>query len=212
MAGIVYRSAVASLAVQLLVGGVTLAGAFVATARGRALRAVLALEFASQMIELLYYVLVVFRYRAIVTWTRYLDWVVSTPVMLLSTALFFRHRRGAPLLPDALRDATLHATFGLNALMLACGFAVEASRALPRWLGLALGTAALGGAFATLHAQLDPADALSVGLFWTMLAVWALYGAAAALDDVRKNVAYNGLDVVSKNFYGVFLFVYVVSG
>ena len=40
------------------------------------------------------------RYREIKTWTRYLDWFLSTPIMLVSTAFFFRHRgvilSGAP--------------------------------------------------------------------------------------------------------------------
>ena len=50
-----------------------------------------------------------------------------------------------------------------------------------------------------------------MALFFTMYAIWSLYGVAAALDDVPKNVVYNGLDVVSKNFYGLFLYVYVVA-
>ena len=29
-------------------------------------------------------------------------------------------------------------------------------------------------------------------------------------DIQRKNVMYNGLDIVSKNVYGLFLFVYVI--
>jgi bacteriorhodopsin len=207
----VYRSAVASLLVQVVTGGVTLAGSTVENERGRQLRAVLVLEFASQLVELTYYLLVVLSFRRIVTWTRYLDWYVSTPVMLLSTALFFRHRRGAPLLPDALEEASLYGVFGLNALMLSFGFAVEV-HALPRPFGLVCGTAALAGSFVMLRRQMDATDDLSEGLYWAMFVVWALYGVAAALDDVRKNVAYNALDVVSKNFYGVFLFVYVVSG
>ena len=35
-------------------------------------------------------------------------------------------------------------------------------------------------------------------------------GVAAAFGDVPKNVAYNGLDIVSKNLYGVFLFAYAL--
>ena len=34
---------------------------------------------------------------------------------------------------------------------------------------------------------------------------------AAVLADVPRNVAYNALDVVSKNVYGLFLFVYVLT-
>ena len=36
-----------------------------------------------------------------------------------------------------------------------------------------------------------------------MYGVWALYGVAAALPDAPKNISYNGLDLVSKNAFGV---------
>ena len=45
----------------------------------------------------LWYRVAVWTARTIYTWTRYVDWFVSTPAMLVSTALFFHHRRGIPL-------------------------------------------------------------------------------------------------------------------
>jgi hypothetical protein len=209
---LVYRSAVASLLVQVLVSAVTFAGFFVRLPDESAadLRVIFGLEFGSQVVEFVYYLFVVCRFRTILTWTRYLDWVVSTPVMLASTALFFRHRRGAPI-DGVLDDGGFYAMLGLNWLMLAFGFALEVSRAVPPLAGLALGGASFVGAFAFLGRFVDDGDALSVGLYAAIYGVWALYGVAAALDDVPKNVAYNALDVVSKNFYGVFLFAYALA-
>ena len=211
MSSIVYRSAVASLAVQVTVGAVTLAGLFVPLPKQdqEELRLIFGLELGSQLVEFVYYLFVVCRFRTILTWTRYLDWVVSTPVMLVSTALFFRHRRGQSA--AGVWDEALWVALGLNWLMLAFGFALEVSRALPPFLALAAGGAAFVGSFTSLARFVDGDDAVSVGLFGTMYVVWALYGVAAAFDDVPKNVAYNALDVVSKNFYGVFLFVYALA-
>ena len=214
MSTLVYRSAVASLAVQVIVGTVTLAGLFVPLSKQEKeedLRLIFGLELGSQLIEFVYYLLVVCRFRTILTWTRYLDWVISTPIMLVSTALFFRHRRGQSAAGVWNENGALWAALGLNWLMLAFGFTLEVSRALPPVLSLALGGAAFVGSFTSLARCVDGDDAVSVGLFGAMYVVWALYGVAAALNDVPKNVAYNALDVVSKNFYGVFLFAYALA-
>jgi hypothetical protein len=203
--GPVLRTAQLSLAAQVVVGLVT-AGAFAVPRKPDDLDPILALELSSQVVEFAYYAAVVGWFgAALPTWTRYLDWAVSTPIMLLSTALFLRHRGGAP------SGGALAACLLCNWAMLACGFAVERGRA-DRLLGLAFGGAAFVLSFTALSLLLDAADGLSLGLFWAMYVVWGLYGVAAgALDEVRKNVAYNALDVVSKNFYGLFLFAYVLA-
>jgi hypothetical protein len=38
-----------------------------------------------------------------------------------------------------------------------------------------------------------------------MFAVWGMYGVAAVMPDVPKNNTLNLLDIVAKNFFGVFL-------
>lgn len=208
---IVYRSAVASLLVQVLVGAVTGAGLFVDLPEDVApdLRVIFALELSSQVIELLWYLIVVCTTREIRTWTRYIDWVFSTPVMLISTALFFHHRRSLPL-GDVFEAPLLYVSLGLNESMLLFGFLLERGTVAPL-PGLALGGAAFVGSFAALSTLMDPHDGLSVGLFVAMYAVWGLYGVAAAMADVPKNVAYNVLDIFSKNFYGLFLFIYSLT-
>lgn len=202
----VYRSAVASLVVQVLVGAVTSAGFFLNNVPDD-LMLIFALEVGSQLIEFVWYLVVVCRYRTVPTWARYLDWWASTPLMLTTTALFFAHRRGEAL---AWTAPTPYAMLACNGLMLALGFAAEVG-AVARAPALVLGGGALVGTFTLLATYAARADALSVGLFATMYAVWALYGVAAALAEVPKNVAYNALDVVSKNFYGLFLFGYALT-
>ena len=43
-------------------------------------------------------------------------------------------------------------------------------------------------------------------MIYTM--VWALYGVAAELDDLHKNLMYKVLDVIAKVFFGLGLWVY----
>lgn len=205
---LVYRSAVASLAAQVALGGVAAVGLFVHTDRARDLRAVFALELASQVVEFAWYLYVVAAYGRVVTWMRYLDWVVSTPVMLVSFVLFFLHRAGAPA-DDLWRSARLYLVLSLNHLMLAAGFAGEVG-ALRLPLALGLGGVAFVGSFAAVATYVSD-DALSLALYGVVFAVWAGYGIAAAFPYVPKNVAYNALDVVAKNCYGLFLTAYALA-
>ena len=43
-------------------------------------------------------------------------------------------------------------------------------------------------------------------LFYFLIIVWALYGVAAMFSVLPKNIMYNFLDIISKNFYGLFIF------
>ena len=133
---IVYRTAVASLLVQLAVFLVTSASFFVPlpAAEREGLEAIFALELTSQFVEMAWYTVVVCRYRTILTWTRYADWVVSTPLMLLSLALFFYHRRGRPVW-DVGAAPALYASLALNWAMLAAGSPSSAARAARRARG-----------------------------------------------------------------------------
>ena len=39
-----------------------------------------------------------------------------------------------------------------------------------------------------------------------MIIIWSLYGVAAMFPTIIKNIFYNILDIISKNFYGLYLF------
>ena len=206
MTTLVWKSTIASLLIQVLVGGVTVWGLTLQNDSGL-LRTSLGLEVASQAIEFAWYSWVVCYYGTIQTWTRYIDWVFSTPVMILSTALFLVHRDG-----DASElETPIYSALALNAAMLAFGFALETG-VIPLATGLLLGGACFVGSFTVLALYVDEGDPVSVALFTVMFCVWGLYGVAAAFPYEPKNVAYNVLDLVSKNFYGVFLTLYLYTG
>ena len=43
-------------------------------------------------------------------------------------------------------------------------------------------------------------------LFYFVFGVWTLYGVATTQEIKLKNVSYNGLDLVAKNFYGLYIY------
>jgi bacteriorhodopsin len=181
------------------------------------LRAIAALDLASQCIEFAYYAAAVGYFGRIRTWTRYIDWFVSTPVMLLSFLAFYVHRTdgghlGTVFEPD--RAGNTVAILLLNHAMLSCGLVYEL-RVAPRWgpAVLLLGTALfLAESAFILNEYVAPAaDALSNGIFVFVFVVWGAYAVAAAMPYRPKNVAYNTLDIVSKNFYGIFVMIYVIA-
>lgn len=210
----------ASLVVQFATGLALLAAFFIPTSDTSSsvdeIYTIIVLETASQLVELAYYFVAVICYQGrITTWTRYIDWYISTPAMLVSTALFFTHRTNTFPGTDILSVLTfclnpyVAITLSLNWLMLSFGLAIEVD-AIPRTIGLASGGLALTGSFSYLSRYVDDSDVMSVILLFSMFGVWFLYGIAAALPYVPRNVSYNVLDIVSKNFYGVFLTVYLL--
>lgn len=212
---IVRTSAIASLVAQLLIGAITSVGFFleVKSEQDREdLNTILAFEVSSQVIEFLWYTVVLVMSQTITARLRYIDWVLSTPVMLISLAMFFQHRD--PTSPSSsvlsvFESYEIYACLGVNWIMLAFGFAME-SMWISDMVGLLGGGLSLVGSF-TFLAVLTPIDTMSHILFWVTFAVWALYGVAAAFNDVTKNVMYNAIDVVSKNCFGLFLFVYALT-
>ena len=218
------KSARASLAVQVIFTGITAGALFVDVPdEYNMLRGIAILETVSQVIEFVWYFLVVFRFKSIQTWTRYIDWYLSTPTMLVSTIAFFimvRLRRENPSADEygRLGDVFSPSNFGwtmnillLNQAMLTCGLLVEACVISPV-LGLSTGFAIFIAEFLVLFgAYAIYARQTGLVLFMFMFIVWGLYGLAATFPNTSKNVTYNVLDIVSKNFYGAFIFGYALS-
>ena len=208
---IVYKTTRASLLAQVLLGVVTAVSFFFNIPKDVRVPyyTILVVELASQVIEFLWYSYVVFIYKKILTWTRYFDWVLSTPVMLVSTSFFFQLRK-EEYIEGVFTEFPIYFVLAFNWLMLLFGFLMETNR-MGKFVSLTLGGASLVASFTFLSLYVLSTDTLSVGLLFAMYAVWSLYGVAAAFPYTSKNVAYNALDIVSKNFYGFFLLVYGAS-
>jgi len=213
----VRRSTWTSIFVQLVTGIVLV----VALASGRGppfLRGLLALEATVQTIELVFYLYIVGTLTSIASVRvmaakRYVDWFVTTPVMLTTLAGFFLFERGGidkdATLPSFLsqhRDR-IGLMIGANLLMLLAGVLGEVGIIGVPVATLA-GFVAFLAAFASLYGFLgERSGPAARALFWAVATVWAMYGLVYLLPAHTKNTGYNYLDLVAKNFFGVFLSV-----
>ena len=241
--GIIRSTIDGSLLIQwvALVVGLVAAGSGV----GGPLAVVLTMENVVQVIEILFYHW--YRWLAVgsaavasgardIAWVRYIDWFFTTPVMLVSTALFFEWQKGGSGGGDG-KDSGAFSLWNwlgenqsdvwgmvlANGIMLAVGFLQEMG-VLDIVTSSVVGFAALGVSFwvlGRLRPQGDRSggdgrdgesallgkrgDGMSGWLYPFMYVVWALYGVAAMLPSLWKNVMYNVLDLFAKNFYGMYV-------
>jgi bacteriorhodopsin len=139
-----------------------------------------------------------------ITQTRYIDWSITTPMMLLTLCLVLGNEIGVPLhLPTYL------GIVGLNYIMLYLGYLGEVggvSRATADIFGFAAFFAMFGIIFKTF---VFPKYSLSnYVLYGIYLVVWSLYGLVYLLSEEYKNIAMNILDFVAKCFVGIGLWAY----
>ena len=172
----------------------------------------LVLDTAVQLIEFVFYASFIYIGK-LATVYRYIDWYVSTPIMLVTTMMFLEY------LDD--KTVTLGAFGGefqnqiifvvlMNAIMLSFGVCAKLG-VVPRAIAVPLGWIPFLLVFAVIFAANAYKTPGGAAFFAFVAVVWSLYGVAALLSDTRKNVAYNLLDVVAKNVYGVIVTVYLIS-
>ncbi len=186
-----------------------------------ALKQILGLETLVQIVELIFYGW--YRDRILqkvsdVTRFRYYDWFVTTPTMLFSTASYYGYlesRETQSKEPFSVwtffqqNSNLIWFMFFMNALMLLFGYLQEIG-VLSIATSSVLGYAGLLGSFATLYSFVSKVPQQQ-GLFWFMFVVWSLYGVAAMLPSLEKNISYNVLDIFAKNFYGLYLSYLIVQ-
>jgi len=175
------------------------------------LQSILTVETIVQVIQLTFYTWYSFQIHLIadITRHRYADWVITTPLMLFTTMAYYEYRNTSEK-SFTLEDfwnrywKEILTVGAFNLAMLAFGFLQELGR-----IGLVTSTvfgfAGLFGSFATIYTQFASQTPSNLPLFWFTAGIWSLYGVAAWFPTTSKNVAYNILDIFSKNAYGVFL-------
>lgn len=205
---------IASLIVQFITG---LIGSYGLTlpipTKDAILKQVLGLEMLVQGIEFIFYFTFLGAPNILtLTQQRYHDWFLSTPVMLFTASLYFFYvnfmENGqvdtdiTTFIDD--NKSTIALFIILNALMLLFGYLGELGL-MDKMLAFWLGTAALVGSFGTVYEHFAKFGPETKRLFWIMFGIWALYGFAFLMGPVPKNISYTALDLVAKNFFGLFL-------
>jgi bacteriorhodopsin len=131
---------------------------------------------------------------------RYIDWSITTPLILLGIILFYN-----PETP--VRYSYFLLIVLLNWGMLLAGYWGETG-ALSRSTGLATGFLFLAALLALLYTCCIDSKANHT-VFYLFAIVWAGYGVNYMIEDeAMKNIGYNTLDVVSKALFGVALWLF----
>ncbi len=214
---LVYITVILSLLVQLITGLISFTGIFYKLPDDdKILGEVLSLETGVQLIEFLFYIYLImsieWMHTSTVTQRRYIDWLITTPMMLLSTIMYMEYENKKQLNQTIRARGFINNNkrnimhiFLLNTMMLIAGFLGEAGM-LRKVMSIGAGFIFLFLNFGIIYKNYVGDVDINKKLFMFMLSAWSLYGAAALLPSVMKNVSYNMLDIVSKNFYGLFIF------
>lgn len=212
----------ASLFVQILTGAFTLSGVFINLPKDDLiLHDVIFLETIVQIIELVFYILIsIFLINIsmiLVTPLRYIDWAITTPAMLISTIMFMEYKNRKKNKKESItarefvkqNKVNMYKIIGYNFLMLLSGILGEMGY-INIYVSNIIGFIFLGLTFHTIYENYVLDESTNKKLFAFMFIVWSLYGIAALLPTLQKNIIYNGLDIIAKNFYGLFIFYYIV--
>jgi len=208
-----------SLILQIITGIIPLPGLFIKLEEKDAILSdILILETIVQFIELLFYVWIAFSVLNIkkMASRRYIDWMITTPTMLLSTIMFMKYQErkenneleNSPLKTIGFikenKDLILK-IFGYNFLMLLFGYLGEINT-ISKYIAIPIGFGFFYKSFELIFNNYASVTNKGRQLFLFLVSVWSLYGVAAIMSPNVKNISYNLLDIVAKNFYGLYIY------
>ena len=212
----IYASGIFSLLIQLLVGSIDYRALYLPLEpNDEILRDLLKVEVVVQIVEFIFYAWLIYYFSKVsrnITPVRYLDWAITTPLMLITLSAFLKQNGTSMMrLGDFLSDykGSIVIIVLLNAAMLLFGLIGEFGYLSP-YVSTALGFIPFALNFNHIKDTfLPPEDKLKNYLFYSFVFVWSLYGVFALMSYTTKNTGYNILDIFAKNFFGLFL-AYIV--
>ena len=135
-----------------------------------------------------------------ITKIRYIDWSITTPLIILVILLFYGGNTHHPL-------ASVYGTLVLlNWGMLGSGYLGELGT-INRSTGCLVGFLFFAAMLYTLYSCCVPTKS-NHAVFFLFAIIWSFYGVAYLLDEEKKNIMYNILDVISKAIFGVILYLF----
>lgn len=206
-----------SLAAQFITTIVSLDGIkYKLNDNDKILQDILKLELFVQVIESVFYIWIIYSLKRYDTMTtrRYIDWVITTPTMLISTIMFMKYQEHKENndnvsleLYSFLNDNkdNIKKMVIYNGLMLLFGFLGETNK-INKELSVGIGFIFFFLSFNLIYKEYANKSIEGKKLFNFLITVWSLYGIAALSDPITKNISYNILDVIAKNFYGLFIY------
>jgi len=220
-----YITLVISIIVQIITGIIEIGAFFVKVPTVYFLiKQLLLLELIVQIIEGSFYLWLAYNFTKVlnVTPKRYIDWVITTPSMLITLMIYLIYlNKMSENNANQLEFFTLFKDNSnifipviiLNWLMLLFGYLGE-MKIIPVFLGVFLGFIPFLIYYYIIYVNYVTQSQSESGylLFWYFFFFWSLYGIAAVLPYYVKNTFYNILDLFAKNFFGLFLSYIIFSG
>lgn len=136
--------------------------------------------------------------------TRYVDWFITTPIMLLVLCLAFLYNTGGNL-----HFVTFLKILAINFAMLTSGYLGE-SRKLDRNISLMIGFLFFFMLYGFIYYKFLYKKEIfdNLILYWAFFTFWIMYGVVYNLPEKTKNVCFNYLDLFAKCFVGIFFWAY----
>ena len=136
--------------------------------------------------------------------TRYIDWSMTTPLMLLALCLVLSGNIG-----KSISLTVILTIIGLNYLMLYVGYLGEVEK-MGRITATVLGFIVFAGLFFVVFNNfVRPVYKLAnYVIFSIFMAIWTLYGVFYLLPENLKNIGMNVLDCLAKCCFGLGLWAY----
>ena len=218
-----YVTLIISIIVQIITGIIDIGAFFVKVPTMYSIiRQLLLLELVVQFFEGMFYVWLAYNFTKVlnVTPKRYIDWVITTPTMLITLMIYLIYlNKKLENKTDELEFFTLLKENSnivipvvlLNWLMLLFGYLGE-MRIIPVLMGVILGFIPFLMYYYIIYVNYVNQNTNGYLLFWYFFFFWSLYGIVAVLPYYIKNSFYNILDLFAKNFFGVFLSYIIFSG
>ena len=208
----------ASIIIQIITG-IGLHGVFInLPEKHKILQSILTLEMIVQFIELFFYILIlqpmVKSALPQMAAARYIDWVITTPTMLLTAIILFKYEEHLEKNIDKKIEFfdflktdsdNIVSIFVCNFLMLFFGYLGEIG-IIDKKLSTIIGFIFLGITFYIIYKNYAVKSKNAKKLFYYMFIVWAIYGIAALMNTSTKNTMFNILDIFAKNFMGLYLY------
>lgn len=190
------------------------------------LKQALALENIVQFIEATFYIWFIYFYtknvdKIDIAKYRYYDWFLTTPTMIISSIAYFAYNNNNRKIENKpftifllLKEdyykiiEILYYNFG----MLFFGYLQEINL-INIIFSTIIGFIFFFLLFYKLFIYYAKQNIKNYLIFYIMTGIWSIYGIAALFDFRIKNAFYNILDILSKNFYGLFLsyLIYKIS-
>ena len=207
---------VISIIVQIITGIIEIGAFFVKVPTIYSLiKQLLIIELVVQFFEGMFYFWLAYNFTQVLNITpkRYIDWVITTPSMLITLMIYliYLNKRVENNINEFNLFTILKENLNifipvvlLNWLMLLFGYLGE-MKIIPVLLGVFLGFIPFLIYYYIIYVNYVTQKGSGNLLFWYFFFFWSLYGFAAVLPYYVKNSFYNILDLFAKNFFGIFL-------